>query len=121
MDDVVHHPGIRGLGAAAAAPPLVGERAFVELSHGVYRLEAPLTFATVAQLRGPGLARISAAQPEVSFDLAVVPASDSAGLALLIDWLAEARVRQRTLRYGQAPQALRALAQLSEVESLISG
>jgi phospholipid transport system transporter-binding protein len=118
---MVHHPGVRGLSAAAGAPPIDGERAFVELSQGVYRLEAPLTFATVARLRGPGLARITAAEAEVSFDLTVVPASDSAGLALLIDWLAEARARRRTLRYGQPPEAMRALAQLSDVESLISG
>jgi phospholipid transport system transporter-binding protein len=112
---------LRGLRAAGAAHSFDGESAFVEVSSGVYKLDAPLTFATVPALRRAGLARIAAAQGEIRFDLEQVVLSDSAGLALLIDWLAEARVQKRTLRYGQAPEALRALARLSEVESLIAG
>jgi len=110
----------RGLSAASAAPHIDGERAFVEVSSGIYRLEAPLTFATVPALRRAGVARIAAAQSEITFDLGQVAASDSAGLALLIDWLAEAHAHQRTLHYGQAPETLLALARLSEVESLIA-
>jgi|ERR1022692_3850438 phospholipid transport system transporter-binding protein len=110
----------RGLSAASTAPAIDGQQAFVAVSSGVYRLEAPLTFATVPVLRQPGLERIDAASGDVEFDLQRVAASDSAGLALLIDWLAEARVRQRRLRYMQASEALRALARLSEVESLIA-
>ena len=68
-----------------------------------------------------GLARIDAAAGELQFDLHQVGATDSAGLALLIDWLAAAKSRERTLRYLQPPAALRALAKLSEVESLIGG
>lgn len=112
--------GVRGLHAAAEAPRIDAERAFIEVSRGMYRLEAPLTFATVPALRRAGLSRIAAAHSELSFDLQQVAVSDSAGLALLIDWLAEARKRQRTLHYEHVPEALRALAQLSDVESLIS-
>jgi phospholipid transport system transporter-binding protein len=108
-----------GLHVAADAPHIDAERSFVEVSSGTYRLEAPLTFATVPVLRHAGLSRIAAAHSELSFDLQQVPVSDSAGLALLIDWLAEARKRQRTLRYAHVPEALRTLAQLSDVESLI--
>jgi phospholipid transport system transporter-binding protein len=110
----------RGLSAARNAPAIDGQQAFVVVSSDVYRIEAPLTFATVPVLRQPGLERIAAASGDLEFDLQSVAASDSAGLALLIDWLAEARAQQRTLRYGQASEALRALARLSEVESLIA-
>ncbi|HEY6453426.1 MAG TPA: STAS domain-containing protein [Steroidobacteraceae bacterium] len=109
-----------GLSAAATAPAIDGEAAFVAVSHGVFRLEAPLTFATVPRLRRPGLERIAAAAAGLEFDLHAIAASDSAGLALLVDWLAEARARQRTLRYGRAPETLLALARLSEVEALIA-
>ncbi|MGA2564142.1 MAG: STAS domain-containing protein [Steroidobacteraceae bacterium] len=111
--------GVRGLHAAAAAPGIDAERAFVEVSSGAYRLEAPLTFATVPSLRRAGLSRIAAAQSGLSIDLQQVALSDSAGLALLIDWLAEARKLQRTLHYEHVPEALRVLAGLSDVESLI--
>jgi phospholipid transport system transporter-binding protein len=109
----------RGLSAASAAPAIDGQQAFVAISDGRYRLVAPLTFATVPILREPGLERVSAGTSDVEFDLQQVAASDSAGLALLIDWLAAARAQQRTLRYVQASEALLALARLSEVESLI--
>jgi phospholipid transport system transporter-binding protein len=113
-------PVARGLSAASTAPAIDGQQAFVAVSDGIYRLEAPLTFATVPVLHAPGLERIAAATGGLEFDLQGVPTSDSAGLALLIEWLAEARAQQRTLRYLRAPEALRALAQLSDVESLIS-
>jgi phospholipid transport system transporter-binding protein len=108
-----------GLSGASTAPAIDGQAAFVEVSTGLYRLEAPLTFATVTGLYHPGLERIAKAGTELEFDLQGVAASDSAGLALLIDWLAEARARQLALRYRQPPEGLLALARLSEVEPLI--
>ena len=111
----------RGLSAVRhGCAGIDGQQAFVAVSSGVYRLEAPLTFATVPALRQAGLELIAAASGDLEFDLQSVATSDSAGLALLIDWLAEARALQRTLRYGQASEALRALAKLSEVDSLIA-
>jgi phospholipid transport system transporter-binding protein len=113
-------PGDRGgLFGAGDAPAIDGEAAFVAVSSGVFRLEAPLTFASVPALRQPGLERIDAATTQLEFDLQHVATTDSAGLALLIDWLAEARARQRTLRYARAPEELLNLARLSEVEALI--
>jgi phospholipid transport system transporter-binding protein len=110
-----------GLSASCGAPAIDGQAAFVSVADGVFRLEAPLTFATVPALHGPGLERIDAAATELQFDLQQVAASDSAGLALLVEWLAEARTRQRSLRYLQPPEALLALARLSDVEPLIAG
>jgi phospholipid transport system transporter-binding protein len=103
--------------------PIDGQTAFLACpagTPGVYRLEDALTFATVPILRQPGLDLIAAAKGDVQFDLECVPLTDSAGLALLIDWLAEARSRQRTLRYLKVPEALSELAKLSDVEELIA-
>jgi len=95
--------------------------AFVRESETRVQLQAPLRFSTVAALRGQGLALIDAAAAELTINLSGVSASDSAGLALLIDWLARARAARKTLRYVQPPEALRALARLSDVETLITG
>ncbi|HEY3809530.1 MAG TPA: STAS domain-containing protein [Steroidobacteraceae bacterium] len=110
-----------GLSAARSAPTIDGAAAFIPVSAGVYRLEASLTFATAPLLHKPGLKRIDAASGELVFDLQGVTATDSAGLALLIDWLAEARARSRTLRYSQPPEAMLVLARLSDVATLITG
>jgi phospholipid transport system transporter-binding protein len=94
--------------------------AFVTVSEGVYRLEAPLTFASVALLRGQGLKLIDSQSQGLTLDLKAVPAVDSAGLALLIDWLSEARARSRTLKYSEPSPPLLSLARLSDVEKLIA-
>ncbi|MFI4869171.1 MAG: lipid asymmetry maintenance protein MlaB [Steroidobacterales bacterium] len=106
--------------SAAAVTESAARGAFVAISAGVYRLEAPLTFATVAALRKPGLALIAAAQGELTLDLEAVPAVDSAGLALLVDWLATARACACRLHYAKPAQTLLSLARLSEVEPLLS-
>lgn len=99
-----------------------GKDAFVEVSAGLYRLEAPLTFASVVSLRDPGLDLINAATggQGLTLDLHAVPAVDSAGLALLIDWLAEARSVSCELKYQQPPATLLAIARLSDVEKLLA-
>jgi phospholipid transport system transporter-binding protein len=93
---------------------------FVTVSPDAYRLEAPLTLLTVAALRDAGLALIGAAGDALTLDLAAVPEVDSAGLALLIDWLASARARHCQLRYVKPGKTLLALARLSEVEPLLT-
>ena len=88
---------------------------------GGYRLEAELTFATVTGLRPLGLAALASAAPDadVNFDLAAVRHADSAGLALLVDWLAAARGRGQRLGFAGLSPELRALARLSDVEDLL--
>jgi phospholipid transport system transporter-binding protein len=94
--------------------------AFDAVSPDVYRLQAPLTFASVGSLRDEGVRLIAAAQRGLTFDLQGVPDVDSAGLALLIDWLAAAKARSCALRYAQPSKTLLALARLSDVEKLIA-
>jgi phospholipid transport system transporter-binding protein len=48
-----------------------------------------------------------------------VTASDSAGLALLIEWLSVAKSAGRALRFENIPSQLQQLARLSEVEELV--
>jgi phospholipid transport system transporter-binding protein len=94
--------------------------AIVAVSPDVYRLEAPLTLATVGALRNLGVTLIGAAGGALTLDLAAIPEVDSAGLALLIDWLAIARARSCQLHYAKPGKTLLALARLSEVEPLLS-
>ncbi|HEX4377214.1 MAG TPA: STAS domain-containing protein [Steroidobacteraceae bacterium] len=94
--------------------------ALVEASPGVYRVEGPLTFASVPSLQANGARLVRSATGALTFDLHSVSAIDSAGLALLIDWLAEAKALSRSLKYDQLPETLVALARLSDVEELIA-
>jgi len=72
----------------------------------------------VSALLAAGVAAIDSGRAAV-IDLAGVTASDSAGLALLIDWLSVAKNAGRTLRFENVPSQLQQLARLSEVEELL--
>ena len=81
------------------------------------RVIGSLHFTTVSALLTAGVAAINAGRSVI--DLAGVTASDSAGLALLIEWLSVAKSAGRPLRFENIPSQLQQLARLSEVEELL--
>jgi phospholipid transport system transporter-binding protein len=83
-------------------------------------LSGELRFDTVGSLLDIGTRVIGEGRVAV-IDLAGVTAGDSAGLALLIEWLSIARSAKRPLRYEHIPSQLQQLARLSEVEDLLLG
>jgi phospholipid transport system transporter-binding protein len=78
-----------------------------------------VTFNTVGDL-------LRASQPlfvdqkTVSVDLGAVTSVDSAGLALLLEWLRRARSDGRTVTYTGLPDKLVAIAKLSGVHSILA-
>jgi phospholipid transport system transporter-binding protein len=83
------------------------------------RVTGVLHFSTVTALLRPGTAAIGSDQATI-IDLAGVSDSDSAGLALLIEWLSVAKAESRSLRYENVPAQLHQLARLSEVDELLT-
>ena len=57
---------------------------------------------------------------ECEIDLSGLRSGDSAGLAVLIEWLSSALRRGATLRYTGVPAQMRAIARISELEDLLS-
>jgi phospholipid transport system transporter-binding protein len=82
------------------------------------RVIGSLHFTTVTALLPPGVDAIGSGRAAV-IDLAGVTASDSSGLALLIEWLSVAKAAGRALHYDNIPSQLQQLARLSEVEELL--
>jgi phospholipid transport system transporter-binding protein len=83
------------------------------------RVIGSLHFTTVSALLTAGEAAIRDGRTAV-IDLAGVTASDSAGLALLIEWLSVAKGANRPLRFENIPTQVQQLARLSEVEELLA-
>ena len=94
------------------------DASFEMLDGGRARVIGALHFITVSALLTAGVAAINDGRATV-IDLAGVTASDSAGLALLIEWLSVAKAAGRTLRFENIPSQLQQLARLSEVEELL--
>ena len=82
------------------------------------RVIGSLQFTTVSALLPVGVDSINHGRAAV-IDLAGVTASDSSGLALLIEWLSVAKCESRALRFENIPSQLQQLARLSEVEELL--
>lgn len=89
------------------------------LADGRARIVGALEFHTVTALLPAGSAAIEA-NGVAAIDLSAVTSSDSAGLALLIEWLSVARAAGRKLRYENIPVQLHQLGDLSEVDELIA-
>jgi phospholipid transport system transporter-binding protein len=91
-----------------------------ETAPGRFAISGPMTFATVTELRREGRRALRAGGSNVVFDLGRVDPSDSAGLALLVDWLAWSAVHGRQLRFENLPESLRALAVISDVLPMVA-
>jgi len=87
---------------------------------GTLRAEGPLTFASARRAYEQGAAALAhAAAARLEIDCRGITATDSAGLAVLLEWLSAAKRAGRSLRYAQLPQGLAALARISDVEDLL--
>jgi phospholipid transport system transporter-binding protein len=106
--------------------PTAGLRAPAELfrlsagASGGFAAAGPLVFATATAACAEGLATLAAAAgAELEVDCGGITAADSAGLAVLLEWLGAARRAGRRLRYSHLPEGLLALSRISEVEELL--
>jgi len=55
-----------------------------------------------------------------TIDLSRVAEADSAGLAVLVEWLATAKSRGTVIRYEGIPAQILAVARISDLESLLT-
>lgn len=84
------------------------------------KLHGDLVFATATQALATGtLAMRSASAWEL--DLRAIEDGDSAGIAVLVEWLAEARRRAATVVYKDIPPQMLAIARISGLEDLLLG
>ncbi len=77
-----------------------------------------LSFTTVPDLRADAV-HMFAGAGRMTVDLGGVSRSDSAGLALMIEWLREARRRKVDLRFAHVPDQIRHMAQVSSLEDIL--
>jgi phospholipid transport system transporter-binding protein len=92
----------------------------VELTPGHFEVRGPLTFATARRARERGLAALGASSaPAIEVDCSGITASDSAGMTVLLDWLAFAKRARRSLKFGSLPAQVLAIAHISDVQELL--
>jgi phospholipid transport system transporter-binding protein len=85
------------------------------------RLEASgtMSYDSAALALTAGLGLIPRGQP-CTVNLSRVTEADSAGLAVLVEWLATARKRGSSIRYEGIPAQILAVARISDLEDLLT-
>jgi phospholipid transport system transporter-binding protein len=94
------------------------------LGGGRFRVSGVLDASTAREVLEQSESRFAQGKEmgkEILVDLGGVGESDSAGLALLIEWLRMARVGGQAIRFANMPAQIEALARISEVEDLLGG
>jgi phospholipid transport system transporter-binding protein len=91
-----------------------------EAGDGRVVITGELTFATAREARHVGLLVFESSSAErITVDCAGVTRADSAGLAVLLDWLAWGRRKSRAVSLTNLPESLVAIARISEVDELL--
>ena len=90
-----------------------------DLGEGRFEVHGALTFETAASALEQSR-RTFAAYDRLTIDLAHVAEADSAGLALLLEWVNWARHYVREIRFEHVPDRIVAIARISEVYDLLT-
>ena len=85
---------------------------------GVFRVTGPVVMATAGALLESSR-KLFAGSGDLEIDLSGVTGVDSSALALLIEWLRQAKAQNHTIRIGSVPDKLRSIARLTGVEDII--
>jgi len=99
--------------------PVARQAQIEALGDGRFQVSGVLDASTVSRL----LARsgeLFRGLSRVELDFASVTASDSSGLALLLEWLRLARRAGQRIQFEHLPEQLLALARISEVDTLLT-
>ena len=110
------------MGAPASDPAATAAASFTlePAAAGRCIARGALTFATARAARTRGLAALGASTGPLEIDCGELGLADSAGLAVLLDWLSAAKGDGRSLRFAHLPRDLLALARISEVDELLA-
>jgi phospholipid transport system transporter-binding protein len=84
---------------------------------GYYIVDGDLTFSAMDKKTVNSFAFLTG-HKEITIDLGGVGNADSAGLALMLEWVKLSRSRKMSLRFRNIPQQLLNLAKLSGIDKL---
>jgi phospholipid transport system transporter-binding protein len=95
-----------------------GAATFTDLGDGRYGVGGALRFETVPRLWAETRGLFGVAG-RLTVDLGAVTEVDSAGLALMVEWLREARRAGGGLRFERIPEPMQAIARVSRLSELL--
>ena len=98
--------------------PTSNDYTLTDRGDGRFALSGDMTFATAERILRRSEAPFSE-YAQIEVDLSAVERADSAGLALLLEWITWANHTVREIRFVEIPQKLVAIAETTEVDKLL--
>ena len=90
-----------------------------DLGEGHFALTGEMTFATVESILDESESQFGQ-HTRLEVDLSGITRSDSAGLALLLEWITWANHTVREIRFKDMPERVLAIARTTEVDALLT-
>jgi phospholipid transport system transporter-binding protein len=101
------------------SPKAVNETKLERVGAFHFQLHGEMTFTHAKSLLLQSEA-LFAGLPDVEIDMQRVEKADSAGLPLMLEWLAQAAERDARVLFTEVPEAIHSVARLCQIESLLS-
>lgn len=101
------------------ASPLMAEFALEDRGDGRFAISGEMTFDTAERILKESEEPFEA-HTQLEIDLSAVTRSDSAGLALLLEWVTWANHTVREIRFKGMPERVMAIARTTEVDKLLT-
>ena len=96
----------------------MSEFALDDLGGGKFAISGEMTFATAGEILRASEDKFEE-HTRIEVDLSGVTETDSAGLALLLEWITWANHTVREIRFLDTPEKIDAIARTTEVEDLL--
>lgn len=89
-----------------------------KMAEGQYKVHGEITFHTISSLLAQS-SPLFGTTKDICFDLSTVTQSDSAGLALLIEWLRSAHKTDMTINFTNIPPQLNSIAKVCGLDKIL--
>lgn len=89
------------------------------LGRGRFRIVGELDYETVDRLLDADDSLFADDPREIEIDLSGVSHTTSVGLALMLEWLRQARAKNVEIRFSQVPAEILGIARLSQLEDIL--
>lgn len=98
----------------------MSENGLASRGDGVFEISGSLTFQTVPRFQDQADSLLRGNALSVTIDMQGVIQADSAGLALMIEWLQMARAAKRELVFAHIPEQMRDLIRVNGLQQMFS-
>lgn len=89
-----------------------------DLGEGRFGLSGDMSFQTAEAILRESEKRF-ASHEVIEVNMSAVQHTDSAGLALLLEWVSQAAQQSREIRFAQIPEKIQAIAVTAEIDELL--